>query len=118
MITVLSERELVEEFEGQFTCLGENNKKCITFLVSIQKEITRIDKNIEEITKKTFNRLQFIYTSRSMVNLSSNLINNLAEEIHKMKCKYKHDDKCETWRIRYKDVGYFLEYKNIKNGLI
>ena len=44
-------RELVKDFEGQFTCLGENTEKYITFSVSIEKEITRIDKNGKEITK-------------------------------------------------------------------
>ena len=32
-----------------------------------------------------------------------NLINNLAEQIHKIKWKYGHDDKkCETCGIKYK----------------
>ena len=29
----------------------ENTEKCITFTVPIEKEVTRIDKNGEEITK-------------------------------------------------------------------
>ena len=40
-----------EEFKKQFTCLGENIEKYITFTVSIEKEVTRIDKNGEEIIK-------------------------------------------------------------------
>ena len=28
-----------------------------------------------------------------MANSLSNLVNNLSEEIHRIKCKYKHDDK-------------------------
>ena len=33
----------------------------------------------------------------------SNLVNNLAEEIHKNKCNYGHDDKkCETWGTELK----------------
>ena len=44
-------KELAEEFKKQFTCLGENTEKYITFTVSIEKEVTRIDKNGEEITK-------------------------------------------------------------------
>ena len=35
----------------QFTCLGENPEKCITFSVRIQKETTRIDKNGEKLQK-------------------------------------------------------------------
>ena len=45
-------KEFAEEFKKQFTCLGENTEKCITFTVPIEKEVTRIDKNGEEITKK------------------------------------------------------------------
>ena len=45
-------KELEEEFRKQFTCLGENNEKYITFTVLIEKEVTRIDANREEIRKK------------------------------------------------------------------
>ena len=44
-------KELAEEFKKQFTCLGENTEKYITFTVPIEKEVIRIDKNGEEITK-------------------------------------------------------------------
>ena len=36
-------KELAGKFEGQFTCLGENNEKYITFSVSI-KNVLGIDK--------------------------------------------------------------------------
>ena len=42
-------KELTEEFKKQFTCLGENTEKYTTFTVPIEKEVTRIDKNGEEI---------------------------------------------------------------------
>ena len=42
-------KELAEEFKKQFTCLGKNTQKCITFTVSIEKEVTRIDKNVKYI---------------------------------------------------------------------
>ena len=44
-------KELAEEFKKQYTCLGENNQKYITFTVSIENQVTRIDKNGVEITK-------------------------------------------------------------------
>ena len=44
-------KKLAEEFRKQFTCLGENTEKYITFTVPIEKEVTRIDKNGEEVTK-------------------------------------------------------------------
>ena len=53
-------KELAEEFEGQFTCLGENTEKYITFSVPIDKEFTRISKNGEKITKTISYRLEFI----------------------------------------------------------
>ena len=44
-------KELVGEFKKQCTCLGKNTEKCRTFTVPIKKEVARIDKNGEEITK-------------------------------------------------------------------
>ena len=44
-------KELAKEFRKQFICLGEITKEYITFAVPIEKEVTRIDKNGEEITK-------------------------------------------------------------------
>ena len=54
-----------------------------------------------------------------MANSSSNLFNNLAKEIHKIKCKYGHDNKkCGTCGIKYKDSKFCFEYTNFKNNLI
>ena len=38
-------KELAEECEGEFECLGENTEKYITLLIPIKKEITKIDKD-------------------------------------------------------------------------
>ena len=39
-----------------------------------------------------------------MTKSLSNLVNNLTERIHKIKCKYGNDNKnCETCGIGYKD---------------
>ena len=53
-------KELAEEFEGQFTCLRENTKKCITFSVPIEKEITRISQHGEEIIRTISYRMKII----------------------------------------------------------
>ena len=46
--------------------------------------------------------LKFIDSTRFMASSSSNLVNNLSEGIHRIKCKYGHDDKkCETCGIKY-----------------
>ena len=51
-----------------------------------------------------------------MASSLSNLVNNHSEGIHKIKCKFRHNDKkCETCRIKYKYYDCFLEFKD---GLI
>ena len=49
--------------------------------------------HIEEITKNRFYILKFIESTRFMASSLSNVVNNLSEEIHRIKCKYGHDDK-------------------------
>ena len=71
-------KELAEEFKKQFTCLEENTEKYITLTVSIEKEVTRIDKNGEEITKNISYILQFIDSARFMASSLSNLVNDLS----------------------------------------
>ena len=51
-----------------------------------------------------------------MANFFSNLVDNPAEGIHKIKCKQGHDNnKCETCGIKYKDCKCCLEYTNVKD---
>ena len=89
-------KEPAEEFKKQFTCLGENNEKYITFTVPIEKEVTKIDKNAEEITNNTSYILQSTDSTRFMASSLSNLNNNLSERISRIKCKFGHDDeKCK-----------------------
>ena len=59
----------------------------------MEQEVTRIDKNGEEITENISYMLQFIASARFMTSVLSNLVNNLSEGIHRIKCKYKHDKK-------------------------
>ena len=103
--------ELAEEFKKQFTCLGENTKKYITFTTVIEKEVTRIDKNGEQIIKNLSNILQFI---------NIEFIDNLFFPIiFPKEFKAKHDNKkCETSRTKYKYCDCFLEYTNFKDDLI
>ena len=54
-----------------------------------------------------------------MASSLSNLVNNVAGGIHKIKCKYGQDDKkCETCGIKYKVCGCCCECINIKDDLI
>ena len=48
-----------------------------------------------------------------------NLVNNISEGIHRIKCKYGHDDKkCQNCGIKYKYCDCFLEYTNFKDDLM
>ena len=63
--------------------------------------------------------LQFIDSTRFMTSSLSNLVNNFAEGVHRIKCKFIHNDnKSGTCRIKYKYCNCFLEYKNFKDYLI
>ena len=54
-----------------------------------------------------------------MATSLSNLVNNLSEGIHRIKCKFGRDDKkCKICRIKYKYFKFFLEYSNFKDDLI
>ena len=78
-------------------------KKCITFTVSIENEVTRIIKNKEEVVKYISYTLQVFDSARFMASSLSDLVNNISEGVHKIKCKYEHNDKkCETCRVKYK----------------
>ena len=47
-------KELAEEFKGQFTCLGVNTEKYISFSVPIEKEVLKIDKKKEKKSQKPY----------------------------------------------------------------
>ena len=57
---------VAEKFEKQFTCLGENTEKYITFRIPVEKEVPRTDKNGAEITKNLSYILQLIDSARFM----------------------------------------------------
>ena len=103
-------KQLAEELKKQFSCLGENTEKYIVFTVPIGKEVRRTDKNGVKITKNISCILQFIDCARFMASSLFNLVNNLSEGIHRIKCKFGlNDKKCETCGIEYKYCDCFLE---------
>ena len=67
-------KELAEEFEEKFECLGENTEKYITFSVPTKK---RLD-NGKSVTYK----IKFIDSFRFMSSSLSNLVDNLLEGLH------------------------------------
>ena len=114
-----SVKELPQELEKQFPCLGENTEKYMTFTIPTEKEMTRIDKNGGEATKNIPYILQFIDSARFMASSLSNLVNNLFERIHKIESKYGHNEgNYEACGITTEACDCFLEYKNFKDDLI
>ena len=54
-----------------------------------------------------------------MAGSLSNLVNNLAEGIHRIKSKFWHNDKkCATCRIKCKYCDCCFEYASFKDDLI
>ena len=109
-------KELAEEFEGQFTSLGENTTKYITFFSSNGKRSYKIDKNGKEITKTISCRLQFLDTKIFMASSLSNLVDG----INKIECKYGHDKKLTDLKVYNvsnclnKNLTYFVWYFDTK----
>ena len=79
-------KELAEEFEGKFECLGESTEKYITFSVPIKKETTKKDKNSNHKITKISYKIKFIYSCRFMSTSLSNLATNLSEGLHNDRC--------------------------------
>ena len=75
-------KELAEEFEGEFGCLGETTEKYITFSVPIKKETTKKDKDGKDKTTKISYRIKFIDSFRFVSTSLSNLVNNVSKEVH------------------------------------
>ena len=76
-------KELAVAFKGQFSYLGKNTEKYITFLVPIKNEIKITDKNEEEITKTLSYKLKFIDSRRFMASSLSDLVDILLNEFIK-----------------------------------
>ena len=79
-------KELAEECEGEFECLGENTEKYITFSVPIKKKTTKKDENGNDKITKILYKIKFIDSYRFMSTSLSNLVNNLSEGVHNDKC--------------------------------
>ena len=96
-------KELANNFEGQFECLVENTEKYKFFSIPIEKEVTNFDKDGNESVFTVSYRVKFIDSSRFVASSLSNLVDYLAEIVHKIKCK---------------DCACFLEYESVKDNLI
>ena len=78
-------KELVKEFEGEFECLGENTEKYIIFFISINKNITKKDKDGNDKIVNIPYRLKFVDSYRFMSAPLSSLVDNLSDGLHKCK---------------------------------
>ena len=96
-------KELVEEFAGNFECLGENTEKYITFSVPLKNKIE--NKN-NEITYK----IKFIDSFRFMSSSLSKLADNLTEGLHNNRCV-----DCESCLDYVRSTSVYGMYINTKN---
>ena len=65
----------------------EITEKFKAFSVPIEKEVTNIDKDGNESVVTISYKMKFIESARFMANSLSNIVDNLVEGIHKIKCK-------------------------------
>ena len=111
-------KEFTDEFEKQFTCLGENTKKHITFTVPIEKELQeliKMEKKLQKLYPTGYNLLtaqdlwQAHYQIVSIIFLKEviELHGNTDTMIKNMKLS----------RTKYKYCNCFLEYADFKDDL-
>ena len=73
-----------------------------------------MERKLQKTCPTYHNLLITLDLKKYLVSSLSNLVNNVAEGIHKIKCKYEDNDKkCETCGIKYKDCDCFLEYNKL-----
>ena len=75
-------KELAEELELEFECLGENTEKYINFSAPIKKKITKIDKGGNGKILKISYKIKFIESFRFISSSLSSLLDNLFEGLH------------------------------------
>ena len=96
-------KELANEFQEKFKCLGENTEKYKTFSIPIEKEVIKIDKDGNKRVIIICYKIKFIDSARFIATSLSNLVDNLTEGIHKIQCR---------------DYDCFLEHESVKDNLI
>ena len=48
-------RDLIKQLKNQFTCLGENTEKYITFTVPTYKELIKMEKKLQKVYLTYYN---------------------------------------------------------------
>ena len=68
-------------------CLEENTENYKTFSVPIEKEVKNIDKDGNETVVTISYKIKPIDSTKFMVSSLPNLVDNVAEGVHKIKSK-------------------------------
>ena len=66
--------------------LTENKEQSKTFSIPIKKEIKKLDTDSNKSVVRITSKIKFIIKARFMTISLPNLVDKLAEEIHKIKC--------------------------------
>ena len=94
---------LANNFEGQVEYLGENTEQYNFFPILIEQKVSNIDRDGNESIATISYKIIFVVNLTFMATPLSNLVDNLTEKIHKIKCK---------------DCDCFLEYESVNDNLI
>ena len=100
MIIILSLGNQQINFKGTLNVLEETSKSTKPF--PIKKEILKTDKDDNENVETNLTKSSYLI-AKFMASSLSSIVDNLAEGIHKTKCK---------------SCGIFLKYKHVKANLI
>ena len=95
-------KQLATSLRESLNVLGKIQKST-SFSVSIEKEVIKTNKDDNESVVTISYKIKFIDSARFMATSLSNLVDNLTEGIHKIKCK---------------DYDCFLEYESVKDNLM
>ena len=87
----------------------ENTEKYKNLFIPIEKEVTKVDKEVNENIITISYKIKLIDSVRFMASSLSNLVDNLAEGIHRFKLK-----DCDS----FLDCDCFLEHESFKDKLI
>ena len=80
--------------------------------VPIEKKVTRTVDNREGITKNISHTLRFIDDTKFMASSLLNLVNDLSEEVHKIKCNVNTDTMIKIAKHVELNIGIATAFLN------
>ena len=96
-------KELANECEEQFECLGENTEKLKTFSIPIEKGVMKIDKDGNEFAIAISCNIKLFDSARFMASSLLNLVDIILQK--------------ELITLNVK-IGCFFEYDSVNDSLI